>query len=249
VVPIALVLAVAAWRRRSEPAGVPVVLYLLALGGGAATYGVELGTADPSLKFLLTGSSLTFVGIFGGAWLYVALAYAGKRRWLTPRTKALLAVEPALLALSVVVPPLGPHLYRVQATALLVAAVAPWTTILAHSFNIVPSVDASIFTWTLGGVAVTVGLYRVGMLDPVPAANASIVEDMGDGVVVLDENDRVGKVNPAARQLLYGAGDDGDHGNDGNPRDEDDEALWAIGYDELQDRTRVSVGPAAGHAP
>jgi len=29
----------------------------------------------------------------------------------------------------------------------------------------------------------------------------------------------------------------------------EDETLWAIGYDELQDRIRVSVGPAAGHAP
>ncbi|PSQ15128.1 sensor histidine kinase [Halobacteriales archaeon QS_8_69_26] len=100
------------------------------------------------------------------------------------------------------------HLYRTQATAVLVAAIAPWTTVLAQSLGLAPSSDPSALTWALSGVALTAGLFRFKTLDPVPTAHESIVAEMGDGVVVLDEDGTIGDMNPAARRLLSPEGPD-----------------------------------------
>jgi PAS domain S-box-containing protein len=253
IVPIALALAAVAWRRRNEPAGKPVVFYLLALAAGTTTYGLELGTADLRTKFLLVGISLVLMSLFTGAWVWVALAYTGRSRFTNRRTAALLAVEPVLVATAVALPPLrstiyelpasggvgsmgsiggeaglvlvshfvyqlalmfvatvlfvglfvrSRHLYRVQATALLAAALAPWLAIIVPTFDLFTAFDVSVFAWLLAGVAITVALFRVKVLDPVPAAHASIVEEMGDGVLVLDAEDRVGDFNPEATRLL-----------------------------------------------
>ena len=51
-------------------------------------------------------------------------------------------------------------------------------------------------------MALTLGLYRFNTLDTVPAAQQAIVEDMPDGALVLDTDDRIRDTNPAARRLL-----------------------------------------------
>ncbi|WP_324662537.1 PAS domain S-box protein [Haloarcula sediminis] len=103
------------------------------------------------------------------------------------------------------------HLYRTQAAAVLVAALAPWTVALTQRYFLEVPEDATIFAWGISGVAMTVGLYTFKTLDPVPAAQSAIVETMGDGTVVLDVDGRISDVNPAARTLL------GDEGVVGQP--------------------------------
>ena len=103
------------------------------------------------------------------------------------------------------------HLYRTQAAAVLVAALAPWTVALTQRYFLEVPEDATIFAWGISGVALTVGLYTFKTLDPVPAAQSAIVETMGDGTVVLDVDGRISDVNPAARTLL------GDEGLVGQP--------------------------------
>ena len=46
------------------------------------------------------------------------------------------------------------------------------------------------------------GLYQIRLLNLVPIARSAIVENMPDGVMVLDDKDRVIDCNPAALQLL-----------------------------------------------
>jgi PAS domain S-box-containing protein len=98
------------------------------------------------------------------------------------------------------------HLYRTQAAAVLVAALTPWTIALSQQYFLRIPEDATIFAWGISGVAMTAGLYTFKTLDPVPAAQSTIVETMGDGTVVLDVDGRISDINPAARALL----DDGD---------------------------------------
>jgi len=99
------------------------------------------------------------------------------------------------------------HLYRTEAISVAAAAVAPWSVILIQSNNIAPVEDPSSITFAISGMALTVGLYQFKNLNPVPAARAAIVEDMGDGVIVLDTDGVVSSVNPAAkRHLTQGAG-------------------------------------------
>jgi len=100
------------------------------------------------------------------------------------------------------------HMYRTQAAAVLVAAIAPFTTVLAQGLGLAPETDPSALTWALSGMALTAGLYRFKTLDPVPAAHSAIVEDMGDGALVLNEDGIVSDVNPAGRRHLTGNGDD-----------------------------------------
>ena len=94
------------------------------------------------------------------------------------------------------------HLYRTQSAAVLVAALAPWTIALTQQYFLRVPEDATIFAWGLSGVAITAGLYTFKTLDPVPAAQSTIVETMGDGTLVLDTDGRISDSNPAARALL-----------------------------------------------
>ncbi|PSP74383.1 hypothetical protein BRC80_00435 [Halobacteriales archaeon QH_9_66_26] len=306
VVPVALALAAVAWRRRDEPAGKPVVVYLVALAAGATAYGAELGTADLRTKFLLVGVSLVLMSVFVGAWFWVALAYTGRSRFTTRRTAALLAVEPVIVATAAALPPLRPaiyelpasggvgsmgsigaeaggllvahfvyqlvlifgatalfvqlfvrarHLYRAQATALLAAAFAPWLAIIVPTFDLFTGFDVTLFAWVLAGIAITAALFRVKVLDPVPAAHTSIVEEMGDGVVVLDEDDRVGDTNPEARRLLgidaEAAGTPiGDVFDAWETVDRDDPDAWHEIAIERDDGTRyleIQVSPFSDH--
>ena len=99
------------------------------------------------------------------------------------------------------------HLYRTQAAAVLIAALAPWSVGLTQQFFLSVPEDASIFAWGISGVALTAGLYTFKTLDPVPAANATIVDTMGDGTLVLDRDGCISDANPVARELL--AADEG----------------------------------------
>ena len=94
------------------------------------------------------------------------------------------------------------HLYRVQAGAVLVSALAPWAAIVGQTLFLDVAVDTSIFAWTVSGAALTLGLYTFKQLDPVPTAREAIVEEMGDGVVVVDTDGTVTDVNRAARDIL-----------------------------------------------
>ncbi|MUV49818.1 PAS domain S-box protein [Haloarcula sp. CBA1122] len=96
------------------------------------------------------------------------------------------------------------HLYRTQAAAVLVAALAPWTIALTQQYFLQIPEDATIFAWGVSGIAMTTGLYTFKTLDPVPAAQETIVEQMGDGTLVLDVDGCISHANPAAETLLAG---------------------------------------------
>lgn len=93
--------------------------------------------------------------------------------------------------------------YRGQAALLLIAAVLPW---LGNALSILGAVPVPI-DWTplgfaLGGLIVTLALFRFRLLDIVPVARDVVVESMADGVIVVDDSDRVVDLNPAAQVIL-----------------------------------------------
>jgi len=95
------------------------------------------------------------------------------------------------------------HLYRTESAALLVATLTPWAGLAINVSDVVaPRADLTPVVLTVTGAAMVVALYRVRLLDPVPTAHEQIVENMGDGVVVLAGDDRIGAVNPAAAEML-----------------------------------------------
>jgi PAS domain S-box-containing protein len=97
-------------------------------------------------------------------------------------------------------------LYRGQAATLLVGALIPlvmnvvFVIVVKQAFML----DPTPFSFAVTGIMFSVGLFRFRLLDVVPLARDAVVEGMRDGVLVLDGQDRIVDVNPAARRMLAG---------------------------------------------
>jgi diguanylate cyclase (GGDEF)-like protein/PAS domain S-box-containing protein len=99
-------------------------------------------------------------------------------------------------------------LYRQQITAMLIGALVPMFTNLASLAGYIPfpGLDLTPLAFTVTGIFFAIALYRLGLLDIIPVARDSVVEEMSDGMLVLDAQNRILDINPAARTLI-GIGD------------------------------------------
>ena len=98
----------------------------------------------------------------------------------------------------------SPRVYRRQVVTLLIGALAPWVgnALYISSLNPFPHLDLTPFAFTLTGLLVTWGLFRFRLLDIVPVAREAVVESMSDGVMVLDVQNRIVDLNPAAQRII-----------------------------------------------
>ncbi len=96
------------------------------------------------------------------------------------------------------------HLYRGQASMLLLGVLIPWIgNILSISGSIpLPGLDLTPFTFLLTGIVIFWSLFRHRLLDIVPVARDTIIESMDDGIIVLDAQNRVMDMNPAASAII-----------------------------------------------
>jgi PAS domain S-box-containing protein len=102
-------------------------------------------------------------------------------------------------------------LQRRQSRVLLFAAVVPWAgNVLYWLDNLAASRESGgvfpanpmPFLFTLSGAALAWGIYRLRLLDIVPVARDKVIEGMSDAVVVVDVENRIVDMNPAARRLI-----------------------------------------------
>jgi diguanylate cyclase (GGDEF)-like protein len=95
-------------------------------------------------------------------------------------------------------------LYRQQMAAIMVAALFPFISNLISLLGLspFPRLDLTPITFTLTGSVFAFALHRLGLLDVVPIARHTLVEEMSDGVLVLDDQNRIVDINPAAENLL-----------------------------------------------
>jgi PAS domain S-box-containing protein len=98
----------------------------------------------------------------------------------------------------------SPQLYRQQAAALLTGMLAPWVGNALYVFDLNPAapLDLTPFAFTISGLALSWGLFRFRLLDVVPVAHEAVVAGMSDGVIVLDAQNRVVEINPAAQSFV-----------------------------------------------
>src|SRR5919112_1182971 len=137
-----------------------------------------------------TGPYATVESVYG-PWFWVHLSYS----------YLLLLVGTVFLAQALVS---SAHLYREQRIALVVGTSVPW---VINAVNVsgqvsVGSPDPAPLAFALAGVVFAWPLFRYGPLDLVSVARDVVVEGMGDGVIVLDAQDRVVDLNPAAQRIL-----------------------------------------------
>ncbi len=94
-------------------------------------------------------------------------------------------------------------LYRGQTGAILIALFIPWITNILTVLDVpLPGLDLTPLGFTLTGLIMAWALFRYRLLSVVPIARDAIIENMRDGVIVLDPRNHIVDLNPAAERLL-----------------------------------------------
>ena len=93
--------------------------------------------------------------------------------------------------------------YRWQMGITLVGSFIPWAANIFTESGLSPfgNLDLTPVAFSLMGLMLAFALVRYRLFDLVPIARSLIMEKMSDGIVVLDAQDRVIDINPAARRL------------------------------------------------
>jgi PAS domain S-box-containing protein len=92
-------------------------------------------------------------------------------------------------------------LYRQQALALLISVVVPLSASLTYIFGFIKT-DPTHFAFSISGLALGWSLFRFQFLNLTSIAREVVIEGMSDGILVLDAQDRITDMNPAAEKLL-----------------------------------------------
>jgi len=96
-------------------------------------------------------------------------------------------------------------LYRWQAILLLIGTLIPIAGNVLVVFKLVdPGIDVASVGMAMTGVLWTVALFRHGLIRVIPVARDALVAEMSDAAVVLDPEDSIIEMNPAAL-VLFGA--------------------------------------------
>jgi diguanylate cyclase (GGDEF)-like protein/PAS domain S-box-containing protein len=224
-------LALYVHRRRSGQGAIVLVLLLLAMAEWSLAYALELAVTDPAAKVFWGRAKLAGAVALPPLWLALAFHCTGRMGWLNRRTVALLVVLPVLLlAFAWTSPDAGfwfvvacsygmillgaallasnffgsQPLYRTQSLILLVATLAPWAANGLNLMELTTSTRLDLtpfaFLLTTGALAWAISRYR--LLDIVPVDRDCVIQHMNDGVIVLDPQNRVVDLNPAAERIL-----------------------------------------------
>jgi diguanylate cyclase (GGDEF)-like protein/PAS domain S-box-containing protein len=96
------------------------------------------------------------------------------------------------------------RLYRRQAIVILIGSLAPLTvgTLYLLKLNSWPHVDLIPFALTISGTAMAFGIFRYYMLNLAPIARDTLVENLEDGLFIVDNEFRIVDFNPAALKLF-----------------------------------------------
>ena len=93
-----------------------------------------------------------------------------------------------------------PKTYRWQNIALIMGALIPWlaNAIYLLDLDIFPNIDLSPVAFVLSGLVLAWSIFRFHLFDVVPVARRVAIDTMRDGMIVLDDKNRVIDMNPAA---------------------------------------------------
>jgi PAS domain S-box-containing protein len=94
--------------------------------------------------------------------------------------------------------------YRMQILIMIAAGMFPWIGNASYLAGITPRVlrDPTPFAFLLTAILVALGTMRFRWLDLVPVARVIVLETMRDGVIVVDNEQRILDLNPAAVTMV-----------------------------------------------
>jgi diguanylate cyclase (GGDEF)-like protein/PAS domain S-box-containing protein len=95
-------------------------------------------------------------------------------------------------------------LLRRQTYVLILGALVPWLANIldVFHFNPWPGMDLTPIAFAITGAAITWNFYRFQLLDLAPIAREVLFDSLGDGVLVLDTQNRIVDINPTARGFM-----------------------------------------------
>jgi PAS domain S-box-containing protein len=97
-----------------------------------------------------------------------------------------------------------PQVYRGQIVVLMLAMAVPFAANLLAVFGLspVPYLDLTSFASVLSGLVLTIAVVRFRLFDLAPMARDTVIEEMQDGMIVLNARQRIADCNPAAARML-----------------------------------------------
>lgn len=95
-------------------------------------------------------------------------------------------------------------LYRGQVIALLIAIFAPWLSNILFFANLspIPGLDLTPFAFSITVVALTWALFGYQLINVTPIARDLIIENMREGLLVINRQGQITDINPAAARLI-----------------------------------------------
>lgn len=139
-----------------------------------------------------TGAALGMGIYLHGPWFWVAAAY----NYLLVLAGALVLSRAVLFL---------PGVFKRHGIVLMLAAFLPGLANVAYLARVTPppGLDLTPFAFAVSGLGLAWSVLRLRMFDLRPVARDTLVEQLRDGVLVIDPERRLVDVNPAARQLLF----------------------------------------------
>lgn len=137
---------------------------------------------DPALNILIYGH---------GPWFYVNAAYI--------YLLVILSVIQLIRAYAT-----SQRAFRHQVAAILFAFAFPVVICTIYLLNIVPvqGMDTTATGFAITGLIITFAIFRLRLLDLLPVAHQKVFNEMRDGVIVVDDKNRLVDINPAAQRFM-----------------------------------------------
>ena len=96
------------------------------------------------------------------------------------------------------------RLFKLQAVLMITGILLPWIVNILYVTRIVSWGDQDLtpLAFVVTGILLAFGLFRYQILDILPIARGQVIEGMSDSMIVLDDDNRLVDMNPAAAALL-----------------------------------------------
>ena len=93
---------------------------------------------------------------------------------------------------------------RQQNLIMLLASLAPWIASLLFASGLSPfgALDLTPFAFTLTGVVMSWGLFRYSLLEIMPIAREAVIDNLRDGILVLDLQGRIIYANQSTAHIM-----------------------------------------------
>jgi PAS domain S-box-containing protein len=157
---------------------------------------IILGWTNPlhgwmySRYYVKVTSAIPLVGLENAAWFWVHAVYS-----------YLLIIASIYYLVQAVMQ--SPPFYRGQPTVLLMAVLIPVAFNVPYiaGYDVLQGYDPTSLLFTFSGIVTAYGLFRFRLFSILPAARATLIENLSEGIVVLDLQGRVVDINTMGQRI------------------------------------------------